>query len=78
MSQHQTSAELTGKEIDLDVTAISQTVAATYAAFPKLSQEDNMLDGLQLFGTLSTLYSTGDGSISLRLDFSATATGVES
>jgi hypothetical protein len=78
MSRHQTPAEMTSKEIDLDVTPISQTVAATYAAFPKLGQEDNMPDGLQLFGTLSTLYSTGDGSIDVQLKFSATATGVES
>jgi hypothetical protein len=74
MSHLQTPAELTSKKIELDVSPISRSVAASIETVPKTGPDDIMLPELRLFGTLSTLQATHHEPISVRLKFSATAT----
>jgi hypothetical protein len=78
MSQHQTPAEVTSEEIELNVAPLLQSAKASIETVPKTGPGDNMLPELRLFGTLSTLQATHHEPISVRLKFSATATGVES
>lgn len=79
MSQQFTSNnEQINEEIDLDVAPLLQSVQAYIETVPKTGPGDNMLPELRLFGTLSTLQATHHEPISVRLKFSATATGIES